>query len=100
MALDMGDEVACVMLLLLAGLALNVKGQIVSRLRRQRTVDPSESFSHTKADELPLVTTFHIVGPGGVLAQLTKRLVERAMSAELTEHLGYEPASGAAWRHG
>src|SRR5204863_8225608 len=32
-----------------------------------------------------------IVGPGGLLAQLTKRLVERAMSAELTEHLGYEP---------
>ena len=32
-----------------------------------------------------------IVGPGGVLAQLPKRLVERAMSAELTEHLGYEP---------
>src|SRR2546428_5057553 len=32
-----------------------------------------------------------IVGPGGVLAQLTKRLVERAMSAELTEYLGNEP---------
>jgi putative transposase len=32
-----------------------------------------------------------IVGPGGVLALLTKRLVERALSAELTEHLGYEP---------
>src|SRR5215210_3922808 len=32
-----------------------------------------------------------IVGPGGVLAQLSKRLVERALSAELTEHLGYEP---------
>jgi len=32
-----------------------------------------------------------IVGPGGVLAQLTKRLVERALRAELTEHLGYEP---------
>ena len=32
-----------------------------------------------------------IVGPGGVLAQLTKRLVERALPAELTEHLGYEP---------
>lgn len=31
------------------------------------------------------------VGPGGALAQLTKRLVERAMAAELTEHLGYEP---------
>src|SRR6266511_2886113 len=36
-------------------------------------------------------TEEEIVGPGGVLAQLTKRLVERAMSAELTEHLGYEP---------
>ena len=32
-----------------------------------------------------------IVGPGGVLAQLTRRLVERVLSAELTEHLGYEP---------
>src|SRR6266516_1543969 len=36
-------------------------------------------------------TEEEIVGPGGVLAQLTKRLVERAMSAELTEHLGYQP---------
>ena len=29
-----------------------------------------------------------IVGPGGVLSQLTKRLVERAMEVELTDHLG------------
>src|SRR4051794_32388795 len=36
-------------------------------------------------------TEEELVGPGGVLAQLTKRLVERALSAELTEHLGYEP---------
>src|SRR5205823_8335883 len=36
-------------------------------------------------------TEEEIVGPGGVLARLTKRLVEPAMSAELTEHLGYEP---------
>ena len=36
-------------------------------------------------------TEEEIVGPGGVLAQLTSRLVERAMEAELTEHLGYEP---------
>src|SRR5438105_8333153 len=36
-------------------------------------------------------TEEEIVGSGGVLAQLTKRLVERALSAELTEHLGYEP---------
>ena len=36
-------------------------------------------------------TEEEIVGPGGVLAQLTKRLVERAMAAELTEYLGYAP---------
>jgi putative transposase len=36
-------------------------------------------------------TEEEIVGPGGLLADLTRRLVERAMSAELTAHLGYEP---------
>ncbi len=39
-----------------------------------------------------------ITGPDGLLKQLTKRVVERATSAELTEHLGYElgeePAEG------
>src|SRR3984957_3647087 len=32
-----------------------------------------------------------IAGPGGLLAQLTKRLVERALEVELTDHVGYEP---------
>jgi transposase-like protein len=32
-----------------------------------------------------------ILGPGGLLGDLTRRLVERAMAAELTDHLGYEP---------
>jgi putative transposase len=40
-----------------------------------------------------------IVGPGGLLSQLTKRLVERALAVELTDHLGYErgqaPPGGA-----
>ena len=36
-------------------------------------------------------TEEEVVGPGGLLAQLTKRLVERAMEVELTDHLGYEP---------
>src|ERR1051325_8204671 len=31
-----------------------------------------------------------IVGKNGLLKQLTKALLERAMSAELTEHVGYE----------
>ena len=36
-------------------------------------------------------TEQEIAGPGGLLAQLTKRLVERAMEVELTDHVGYEP---------
>jgi putative transposase len=36
-------------------------------------------------------TEEEIVGPGGLLARLTKRLVERALEVELTDHLGYEP---------
>jgi putative transposase len=44
-------------------------------------------------------TEEEIVGPGGLLAQLTKRLVERAMEVELTDHVGYErhqePPGGA-----
>ena len=44
-------------------------------------------------------TEREIAGPGGLLAQLTKRLVERAMEVELTDHLGYEhhqePPGGA-----
>jgi len=32
-----------------------------------------------------------ILGKNGLLKQLTKRLVERALEAELTDHLGYEP---------
>jgi len=32
-----------------------------------------------------------ILGSGGLLGDLTRRLVERVMESELTEHLGYEP---------
>jgi putative transposase len=35
-------------------------------------------------------TPEEITGPDGLLQRLTKRLVERAMAAELSEHLGYE----------
>ena len=41
-----------------------------------------------------------ILGEHGLLKQLTKRVIERALEAELTTHLGYEPharnRSGAA----
>jgi putative transposase len=40
-----------------------------------------------------------ILGPGGLLGELARRLVERALECELTEHLGYEhgqaPPGGA-----
>jgi putative transposase len=39
-------------------------------------------------------TAEEIAGPGGLLRQLTRRLLERALQAELTEHLGY-PAGEA-----
>ncbi len=44
-------------------------------------------------------TEEEIAGPGGVLSQLTKRLIERALEVELTDHVGYdrhhEPPGGA-----
>ncbi len=36
-------------------------------------------------------TEEEIFGRGGLFGRLTKRLVERAMEVELTDHLGYEP---------
>ena len=36
-------------------------------------------------------TEAEIVGPNGLLGDLTRRLIERAMAGELTGHLGYEP---------
>jgi putative transposase len=36
-------------------------------------------------------TEEEIFGSGGLFSELTKRLVERAMEVELTDHLGYEP---------
>lgn len=35
-------------------------------------------------------TPEEIVGEGGLVSELTKRLMERALEGELTEHLGYE----------
>src|SRR5207249_5980210 len=53
--------------------------------------DPEE-LSDELIDELlaGARTPEEIAGPDGLLSRLTKRLVERAMEAELSEHLGYE----------
>ena len=43
-----------------------------------------------------------ITGPGGLLSQLAGRVIETALGAELTEHLGYPPGQappGGAGNH-
>ena len=41
-----------------------------------------------------------LVGPGGLLADLTKRVLESVLEAELTEHVGYEPYDPAGHHSG
>ncbi len=44
-----------------------------------------------------------LTGPGGLLGGLTKRVLETALAAELTDHLGYEhgdPRPGGNARNG
>src|SRR2546426_8189634 len=41
-----------------------------------------------------------LIGENGLLKQLTKQLLERAMAAELTEHVGYEKHDGAGHHSG
>src|ERR1700683_5297060 len=41
-----------------------------------------------------------VIGENGLLKQLTKALLERAMSAELTNHLGYEKSDPARYHSG
>jgi putative transposase len=64
-----------------------------ARLRGMARRAGGERISDELIDELlaGASTEEEIAGPGGLLAQLTKRLVERAMEVELTDHLGYEP---------
>ena len=64
-----------------------------ARLRWMLERPDGERISDEVIDELlaGARTEAEIAGPGGLLAQLTKRLVERAMEVELTDHVGYEP---------
>ena len=71
-----------------------VDGAAGRRRVRQALGMPSDRrISDEVIDELlaGASTEEEIAGPGGLLAQLTKRLVERAMEVELTDHVGYEP---------
>ena len=63
---------------------------------RVKELLPNELIDELMADSK---SGEEITGQGGLLAQLTKRMVERAMEVELTDHLGYEshaePPGGA-----
>ena len=64
-----------------------------ARLREMVKRPDGERIPNEVIDQLlqGASTEQEIAGPGGLLAQLTKRLVERAMEVELTDHLGFEP---------
>ncbi len=64
-----------------------------ARLREMVERPDGERISDEVIDELlaGAQTEQEIAGPGGLLGRLTKRLIERAMEVELTDHLGYEP---------
>jgi putative transposase len=79
-----------------AELSPELADDAVNRARVREVVGPladGSRISDEVIDELlaGAKTEAEIVAPGGLLAELTRRLVERAMDAELTEHLGYEP---------
>src|SRR4051794_36242355 len=67
------------------------------RVRQALQVPSDPRISDAVIDELLAGASSEeeIAGPGGLLAELTKRLVERALEVELTEHLGL---SGTASR--
>ena len=64
-----------------------------AKLRVMMDRPDGERISDEVIDELlaGAKTEEEIAGPGGLLAHLTRRLVERAMEVELTDHLGFEP---------
>jgi putative transposase len=77
------------------------RGRAQRRAGAARRPDPDPGLADRVKELLPneLIdqlmagarTGEEIAGQGGLLAQLTKRMVERAMEVELTDHLGYEP---------
>ncbi|MGA2929511.1 MAG: hypothetical protein ABSG43_26685 [Solirubrobacteraceae bacterium] len=70
------------------------------RVRQALGVPSDRRISNEVIDELlaGASTEEEIAGPGGLLAELTKRLVERAMEVELTDHVGYQPPTSAMGR--
>lgn len=66
--------------------------ELVKKRRPRREITAEEREADEMMDSLlrSYKVPKDIIGEGGLLAQLTKRLLERAMAAELTSHVGYE----------
>jgi transposase-like protein len=65
---------------------------LAARISTEELAD--ELMERARADGVSLV------GPGGMLAGLTKRVLESMLEAELTEHVGYEPYDPAGHNSG
>jgi putative transposase len=66
-----------------AGAPVGVPGAVVDRLAGLLPADELANAVRGLAPE-------QITGPGGLLTQLAGRVIETALGAELTDHLGYE----------
>jgi len=58
---------------------------------KKKLVEQSaEQQAATELVRLARERSLSLTGPGGLLKQLTKTLIETALNEEMTEHLGYE----------
>ena len=69
--------------------AKTVDGGVLAAARNPNLIDVDALVKAARASGTA------IDGPGGLLAQITKQIVERTLEAEMTEHLGYESGDPA-----
>jgi len=66
---------------------------VVPRRNTDRAVDPAPLIDEQLADQLlgrAQAQGVELLGPDGLLSQVTKAVLERALAEEMTDHLGYE----------
>ncbi len=70
----------------------------ITEPKPDQPVDPSSAVSDEVIDAVMAGVDaggLELLGPDGVLAELTERLIERGLGEELSDHLGYEPGDPA-----
>src|SRR3954453_5091880 len=61
------------------------------RRRREGELEPAELELAEQLVEQARSDGLELLGDDGVLARMTKAVLERGLAEELTEHLGYDP---------